>query len=219
MTDDSKRTRNVCAANAGAHRRRRHAASRRPVSERGLFRLHDFLGCGGPAADALLSEHGAAIVQLLRNERQQLSGQERDEVLRHRLSYYTTDVVWRPGTARSCTTHRAGAPGVLEILEFANSQLLEFRYYDHLLDVELARTYARLQRGGWRPPWIGRRYARTARQIHALFIDVNELTDKAENALKIAGDVYAARLFAMAAARLGLDQWKGNVREKLKTRR
>ena len=113
---------------------------------------------------------------------------------------------------------QSGESGVLEILEFANSQLLEFRYYDHLLDVELARTYARLQRGGWRPPWIGRRYARTARQIHALFIDVNELTDKAENALKIAGDVYAARLFAMTAARLGLEQWKGNVREKLQDR-
>ena len=53
--------------------------------------------------------------------------------------------------------------------------------------------------------------------MHALFIDVNELTDKTENALKIAGDVYAARLFALAAARLGLDQWKANVREKLKT--
>jgi hypothetical protein len=81
----------------------------------------------------------------------------------------------------------------------------------------LSRTYARLQKGGWRHTWIAGRHARAARQIHALFIDVNELTDKAENALKIAGDVYAARLFGLAAARLGLDQWKGNVREKLKT--
>jgi uncharacterized Rmd1/YagE family protein len=53
--------------------------------------------------------------------------------------------------------------------------------------------------------------------VHTLFIDVNELTDRAENALKIAGDVYVARVFGMAAARLGLDQWKSNVREKLKT--
>lgn len=46
---------------------------------------------------------------------------------------------------------------------------------------------------------------------------VNELSDKTENALKIAGDVYAARLFTLAATRLGLADWKGNVREKLKT--
>ena len=171
----------------------------------------------GETAEALLTTRGNLIAQLLRNERQQLSSQEREEVLRHRLSYYTSDVVVATWNSALVYDSQSGASGVLEILEFANSQLLEFRYYDHLLDVELARTYARLQRGGWRPPWIGRRYARTARQIHALFIDVNELTDKAENALKIAGDVYAARLFAMTAARLGLEQWKGNVREKLKT--
>jgi hypothetical protein len=70
---------------------------------------------------------------------------------------------------------------------------------------------------GWFQNWPGRRYTRAARQVHALFIDVNELTDKTENALKIAGDVYAARLFGIAAARLGLDHWKANVREKLKT--
>lgn len=112
------------------------------------------------------------------------------------------------------TTWRSRSAG---ILEFANSQLLEFRYYDQLLDAELARTYTGLQASRWRAPWIGRRYARAARQVHSLFIDVNELTDKTENALKIAGDVYAARLFGITAARLGLDQWKANVREKLKT--
>jgi hypothetical protein len=92
----------------------------------------------------------------------------------------------------------AGAPGGLEILEFVNSQLLEFRYYDQLLDAELARTYAALQAGSWRPNWLSRRYTRAARQVHSLFIDVNELTDRAENALKIAGDVYAARVFGLA---------------------
>jgi uncharacterized Rmd1/YagE family protein len=34
---------------------------------------------------------------------------------------------------------------------------------------------------------------------------------------KIGGDIYAARVFAMAAARLGVDHWKASVREKLKT--
>jgi hypothetical protein len=169
------------------------------------------------AAEQLVASQGALIAQLLRGEKQPLSAQERDEVLRHRISYYTTDVVIATWSSALVYDTQSGVPGVLEILEFANSQLLEFRYYDHLLDAELGHTYAGLQASRWRPPWIGRRYSRAARQVHSLFIDVNELTDKAENALKIAGDVYAARLFNMAAARLGLDQWKGNVREKLKT--
>jgi hypothetical protein len=171
----------------------------------------------GPAADVILASYGPAIAQLLRGDRETLSAQERDEVLRHRMSYYTTDMVVVTWSSALIYDTSVGAPGTLEILEFANSQLLEFRYYDHLLNAELSRIYARLQASRWRLTWLGGRYARAARQVHALFIDVNELTDRAENALKIVGDVYAARLFGMAAARLGLDQWKANVREKLET--
>src|SRR5712672_289331 len=110
-----------------------------------------------------------------------------------------------------------GAQAALEILEFANSQLLEFRAYDELLDDRLTAIYANLQHPKWYDKWVGSRYARAARQVHALFIDVNELTDRTENTLKFVGDIYAARLFALAAGRLALQTWKGNVQEKLKT--
>jgi hypothetical protein len=169
------------------------------------------------SADTLIATHGPDIAQLLRGERDPLSGQERDEVLRHRISYLATDLVVPTWNAAFVYDTEPGAQAALEILEFANSQLLEFRYYDGLLDAQLARIYAQLQVERPLSSWFGRRYNRAARQVHALFIDINELTDKTENALKIAGDVYAARLFALAAARLGLDHWKANVREKLKT--
>jgi hypothetical protein len=168
-------------------------------------------------ADALLAAHGAEIAQLLRGEREALSAQEREEVIRHRISYLANDLVVPTWSAAFIYDTESGAQAALEILEFANSQLLEFRYYDGLLDAELARIYPQLQVTGWLQNWTGRRYTRAAQQVHSLFIDVNELTDKTENALKIAGDVYAARLFGLAAARLGLDHWKANVREKLKT--
>jgi hypothetical protein len=168
-------------------------------------------------ADALLKTRGSTIAQLLRGEREELSHDEREEVLRHRLSYFSTDLVVPTWNAAFIYDTEAGAQDVAEILEFANSQLLEFRYYDELLDEELRRIYALLERPRWPQSWFGRRFTRAARHVHALFIDVNELTDRTENALKIAGDVYAARLFSLAAARLGLDHWKGNVRDKLKT--
>lgn len=169
------------------------------------------------SAEALVTAHGPTIAQLLRGERSPLSADERDEVLRHRISYFADDLVvptWSSAFVRDTET---GAQAAMEILEFANSQLLEFRYYDQLLDGEMERIYPQLQHGGWLYNWLARRYTRTARQVHGLFIDVNELTDRTENALKIVGDVYAARLFVLATARLGLDQWKGSVQEKLKT--
>src|SRR5918995_1322997 len=45
------------------------------------------------SADTLIATHGPDIAQLLRGERDPLSGQERDEVLRHRISYLATDLV------------------------------------------------------------------------------------------------------------------------------
>lgn len=143
-------------------------------------------------AESFLSAHAEVIAQLLRGEHELLSAQEREETLRHRISYYQSDVVITSWSGALVYDTALGAPGVLEILEFANSQLLEFRYYDQRLDKELADIYAGLQTGGWRRTLLSRRYTRAARQVHSLFIDVNELTDKAENALKIVGDVYAA---------------------------
>ena len=169
------------------------------------------------SAEEILAAHGPTIAQLLRGERDTLSAQERDDVLRNRISYLANDLVVPTWSAAFVYDTEPGAQAALEILEFANSQLLEFRYYDSLLDAELKRIYSQLQVEGLLHSWTARRYTRAARQVHALFIDVNELTDKTENALKIAGDVYAARLFGLAAARLGLDHWKANVREKLKT--
>jgi hypothetical protein len=167
--------------------------------------------------DRLVDVHGDEIARLLRVEREPLSRQERDEVLRHRISYLESDVVIPTWNATFVYDTEIGAAAALEILEYANSQLLEFRYYDDLLDAQLSGIYAQLQEPGWFKGWTGRRYTRAAQRVHSLFIDVNELTDRTENALKIAGDVYSARLFALAATRLGLDHWKANVREKLKT--
>ena len=172
---------------------------------------------GAPTGDALLAAHGDDIARLLRGEADALSTQERDEVLRHRLSYLASDLVVPSWNGAFVYDSEAGVPGALEILEFANSQLLQFRYYDQRLDRELTRIYARLQTTRWYEPWIGRRYTAAARELHALFIDVNELTDRTENALKLVGDVYAARLLGLAAARLGLGAWKDAVRDKLKT--
>jgi hypothetical protein len=170
-----------------------------------------------PSADDLIAAHGQDIAQLLRAEQATLSAQEREEVLRHRISYLATDLLIPTWSAAFIYDTESGAQGSLELLEYANSQLLQFRYYDQLLDTELGRIYTQVQARGWGRPWLGRRYTRAAHNVHSLYIDVNELTDKAENALKIAGDVYFARVFSLATARLGLDQWKANVKEKLQT--
>jgi|SRR5579862_1300738 len=168
-------------------------------------------------ADEVIARHGADIAQLLRGERQALSQQERDEVLRHRISYLADDLVVPAWNAAFVLDSEAGALATVEILEFANSQLLEFRFYDELLETELTGLYAELQRSRWIDRMAWRRHTRASRHVQALVIDVNELTDRMENAVELVGDIYSARLFGLAGARLGLDHWKRSVEEKLKT--
>jgi hypothetical protein len=168
-------------------------------------------------ADDLFETHGDQLAQLLRGEAQPLSRQEQDEVLRNRLSYLVHDLVIPTWNAAFVYDSPAGVEAALELFEFANSQLLEYRYYDALLDAELGRIYPALQRTGWWRNLLGGGAVRAANQIHSLFIDVNEVTDRTENALKIVGDIYAARVFTLVAARLGLGRWKETVEEKLET--
>ncbi len=168
-------------------------------------------------AAELADTHGEEIALLLRGEHHALSPQEQDEVLRHRLSYLADDLVVPTWNAAFVYDTEAGTRAALEILEFANSQLLQYRYYDERLEQEMERIYADLKRPRWYDALSSRRRTRAARQLHSLFIDVNEITDKTGNALKIVGDIYTARLFNLVAARLGLDRWKQSLERKLET--
>src|SRR5262245_11790888 len=109
-------------------------------------------------ADQLLTERGRDIATLLRGERQQLSDEEIGKVLERRISYLADDLVVAAGHAAVVDDAPTGAQAALEIAEFANSQLLEFRHYDAQLDDELTAIYARLQRPRWYDQWIGSRY-------------------------------------------------------------
>ena len=169
-------------------------------------------------ADELLAHRAEAIARIVRGERQPLSAQEQQAVLSHRLSYLVSDLVVPTWNCAFIYDSEAGAVAALELFEYANSQLLEFRYYDGLLDTELGRIYGLLEQpSSWWNNLFGRGYVRAAHQLHTLFIDVNELTDRTENALKIVGDIYAARVFDLAASRLGVARWKQSVEDKLET--
>jgi len=95
-------------------------------------------------AEDLIARRSEDIARLLRGERQPLSRQERDDIINNRLSYLADDLVVPTWNAAFVYDTEPGAQAALEIVEFANSQLLEFRYYDELLDLELGNIYAQL---------------------------------------------------------------------------
>ena len=136
------------------------------------------------------------LVPLLSGETRQLSESARADLLRQRFSYYADDLVvltWD----RAFIVEPRGDNDVADVLEVANAQLLQMRYYDELLDDELPRMYDLVEAA--RSRWnfgTSRRYANLARTLTTLVAEVTELTEKVDNALQVTEDVYLARVYA-----------------------
>jgi hypothetical protein len=165
-------------------------------------------------AAALLGGHAAALAGLLLGERKPLSTVETEEALRMRFSYHDDDLTIVQWDTAFVYDRRDSTRAIEDILEFANSQLLELRTYDALLDRELDVIY-RMQPGGPPRSLRGRREAEQAATLRYLIVDVLELTDRSSNALKVVGDAYYARIYRSAATRLGLADWQRQIDTKL----
>lgn len=138
------------------------------------------------------------LVPLLSGETRPLSEGARQELLRNRFSYYADDMVVLTWDRAFLYEPRSDSD-VLDVLEVANAQLLEMRYYDELLDDELPRMYDHVQttqRAGWL--LSSRGFAQLARRLYTLVAEVTELTEKVDNALQVTEDVYLARVYAAA---------------------
>ncbi|MBS1852111.1 MAG: hypothetical protein JST79_14475 [Acidobacteria bacterium] len=170
---------------------------------------------GAPSAADLCNTDGARIAQIVRGEVAQLSDGERNEILQSRISYYPNDLAVIGWNAAFLYDSESGAETAIQLLEYANSQLLEFRHYDELLTEELEQVYDALDKGtGTLARW---RLARAASHLHTVLLDVNELTEHADNAIKFLSDMFSARLYKLAAAKVGVPDYKDLVQEKLRT--
>ena len=170
---------------------------------------------GSPSANELVSSHGARIAQIVRGETAQLSEGEQNEILQSRISYYPNDLTVIGWNAAFLYDSATGAETAIQLLEYANSQLLEFRHYDEFLTRELESVYASFDEGtGMLARW---RLARAATKLHTVLLDVNELTEHADNAIKFLSDMFSARLYKLAASRVGVPDYKDLVTQKVQT--
>jgi hypothetical protein len=153
-------------------------------------------------AKLLLGESGA----------QPLSDATREDVLRNSFSYLAEDLVvvdWNS----ALVVEPSGSRLVPFVLEFATSQLLEFRYYDGLLDRELGRVYDFVEKA--RPRVIRSPYGALMRGVVHRFMELTEVTERVDNAIKSVGDVYLARVYLAAIRRFRVPEWRESVEAKL----
>ncbi len=170
---------------------------------------------GSPSAAEMTRDHGREIAQVVRGDRLLLSDGETREVLQSQVSYYAGDVAVLGWNAAFLYDSTAGAETSIQLLEYANSQLLEFRHYDELLTGILDSVYDLLgKKTGFFRRWG---LAKSATSLHTVLLDVAELTERADNAIKFLSDMFAARFYKLASAKVGVPDYKDLVAQKLKT--
>ncbi|MGA9528693.1 MAG: hypothetical protein WBS24_11300 [Terriglobales bacterium] len=178
-----------------------------------VFHVRDITG--NPAAEQLLAAERGRIAQIVRGETVPLSEGECQEVLQSRISYYPSDLTVIGWNAAFLYDSQTGADTAIQLLEYANSQLLEFRHYDELLTRELQSVYEFMDHKTG--IWARWRTAKRATRLHTVLLDVDELTERADNAIKFLSDMFSARLYKVAASKIGVTDYKDLVNQKVHT--
>lgn len=182
-----------------------------------IIQLGEIFGEDGRtlATADLLTLHPQEVAQLVRGESVALSDAERQEVLQSSISYSQTDLLVVGWTGALVYGSSDGATATIQLLEYANTQLLEFRYYDSLLTGLLNDVYRSLEPK--RSLLMAWRLSQEAARVNTIRLDVMELTEKVDNTIKFLSDMFYARLYGLIAAKVGVPDYRRLVDQKLRT--
>ena len=144
----------------------------------------------------------------------QLSDAQRSDVLAHRFSYTERDLAivdWNS----AFVYEPSDASDILDVLEIANAQLLELRYYDDQLDRHIQRIYDDTQQKQRRWRWLFLSpYGKLAPRVAGTLLELSEYVERSENSLRVIGDFYVAKIYEAAVQQLRVPHWQASVTRK-----
>jgi len=188
------------------------------VEDYAVFALREWEGDAGRADGglaALLTAHAAPIAGAMQGETATLSAALIEELIGARMSFTPQDcaiIGWN-----AAVLFDKDPDDVLVLLEHANVELLEMRVLDLQLDALLERSGRVLAAEGRRRYWPLGPTARDLRALAEFQTDSSLLFEGVNNALKLIGDQYLARVYRLAAEKLHLPDWDAAVLRKLAT--
>ena len=179
-----------------------------------IFQLREFDEPG--ARERLLQENPLSVAQVLRADGDLRSDQEVKDAMACPISYAADDLTlvdWA-----SAIVFDKVADDTRAVLEFGQVQLLELRHLDNQLDAALDRCYETLTRRA--PKRISFFPASGNDDLEAIGELQGEsavLFEGVNNAIKLLGDQYLARLYEQIATRYHLKSWDESILRKLRT--
>lgn len=164
-------------------------------------------------AEELIAKHHAELAQTLRFEKQKLSPMQQDEALAQRISYYEHDVTLVDWNA--AVIYDPDYEDTANVLELLNVELLEARYIDRQLDKRIAEYGSLVRKRIEWPIPLRTPYRKAVEDLAELKLEYALLAERVENALKLVGDLFLARLHSAAAKRFYLQEWETTISRKL----
>lgn len=162
--------------------------------------------------ERLLFESRGDLARVLRAEERELSDQEVEDALGSAVSYGRDDVAlvdWLGALLIGSDTQDERL-----LLELATVELLELRVLDAQLDEEMETAYRLLSR----PRHVFAGFTAMRRELERLGraqADDALLHEGIDNALKLFGDDYLARLYRVSAGRFHFDDYDSAIERKL----
>ncbi len=166
-----------------------------------------------PPIRELWTTHAATTASILRAEPLLLSDQEIAEALSLRCAYLPDEVALVDWFAALLVGDNMEDERL--VLELTVAELLELRTLDDQLDRGVDAAYAVLNR---KRSWFSSMSLRgpNLAEVSQLQADAAVLFEGVDNALKLLGDQYLARLYRVASERFHLPQWDTAIERKLR---
>lgn len=174
-----------------------------------------------PLLDKMTSEefrqkYGSKIASLLRLETQKLSSYQIDEILASTTGYYGQELIIIDSAASFIYDNEFFE--AIEFIESANIEKLELQYFDRVLDQKLQYFYT--QKSYKVPlvayiPLLTEKLDLPISQLAKLKVDISVVTERLENSINVAGDIYYSKLYSMLVEKLFLKEWRESITRKL----
>jgi hypothetical protein len=154
-------------------------------------------------------------VPLLLNERKVIAPSTRQDILANTLSYTPDDIAiisW--DAAFLCDPDHPA--DIIDLIEFANVQVLELRYYERELTRQMGKMYDDIE-GAERLSQFSRmhRYHAIMARLMETQAEISETIEKVNNLIKVTEDVYYARIYATTLKVLRSGQWSESANRKI----
>ncbi len=153
------------------------------------------------------------LSRFLRNEMAELSFTEENEAFKYNFSYTPEDLTiidWD----RAVTISVNPEEDVWDVLEYANLQLLQLRYYEKKLDERLDEIYVFSEKNKFSIIEFYKTQSMLKKTLK-IFTEFSSVEKRLNSFLRLTGDEYLSRIYTATSNRLNLKRTQENLKERL----